>query len=897
MTVRTLAACISAFSLCTVAGAQQTIIAQWNFNNNALSDLTPPPSVGSGSASFFGGAGPNTPSGYATGGTGGQAPTASSDLSFPNTAWNTTIYAPQATDSGQRGVEFAVSTLGFTGITLTYDMRHSTTASRFIRAFYSVDNGVTWVPSTIWEHQGNGDAWDNGRLLDLSSVAAVNNRPSLRIRIAPVFNPNAWTMQATPFTAFGPNAAYTPARLTSTYGTGGLGGGTLRYDMVTIAGTAVTATPIGVPQASASPAAACNTGSPITLAATVTPGQNPESSGLVVTANLSPIGGPASAPLAPLGNGEWTLATSVAPGTAVGPKSIIISAVDAQGRTASGTATLTVADCATASTAPVVISQVYGGGGNTDAPINADFVELFNRSANPVSLEGWSVQYASPTSAGGFANASDRVILSGVLSPGQFALVRFSDAGTVGSPLPPADFATATGLGGLGNTGGRVALARTTALLGAACTSADVVDLVGYGNAICFEGAGSTAAPSNTVGVVRKQSGLQDTNQNFNDFLLAAPAPRNRASGGAIAVYPIAQTIPPCDGSPVEIASTVIPSAGASSVTVTANLTAIGGPAAAPLSNNGSAFTAAFTLPVGLPAGEKLIPITATDNLGRTDTRTLSLLTASCRPTATPVVISAFFGGGGNANALWNADYVELFNRSQTPVDVTGWSLQYASAAGAGGFAAQVNLSPLGVIPAGGYRLIRMGAVGGGGLPLPDADLVATPAISLDNQFGRLALVRTLTGLGQSCTASEIVDLVGYGASAACFEGVAPTENLSNLLAAERRNGGCQDTNNSAVDFLVAPPGLPRNASTPLNLCPPVIIACNLADVTGIGGPPSGPDGLLTGDDFNAFIGAFAAGEALADLTGIGGPPAGPDGLITGDDFNAFIAAFASGCP
>jgi hypothetical protein len=73
--------------------------------------------------------------------------------------------------------------------------------------------------------------------------------------------------------------------------------------------------------------------------------------------------------------------------------------------------------------------------------------------------------------------------------------------------------------------------------------------------------------------------------------------------------------------------------------------------------------------------------------------------------------------------------------------------------------------------------------------------------------------------------------------------------------------------------------------------------ACNLADLTGIGGPPSEPDGLLTGDDFNAFISAFAAGENLADLTGIGGPPSEPDGLITGDDFNAFIAAFAAGCP
>ena len=77
---------------------------------------------------------------------------------------------------------------------------------------------------------------------------------------------------------------------------------------------------------------------------------------------------------------------------------------------------------------------------------------------------------------------------------------------------------------------------------------------------------------------------------------------------------------------------------------------------------------------------------------------------------------------------------------------------------------------------------------------------------------------------------------------------------------------------------------------------PPPRSAC-LADLTGIGGPPSTPDGLLTGDDFNAFIAAFAAGELLADLTGIGGPPSPPDTLITGDDFNAFIAAFAAGCP
>ncbi len=42
----------------------------------------------------------------------------------------------------------------------------------------------------------------------------------------------------------------------------------------------------------------------------------------------------------------------------------------------------------------VVISQVYGGGGNSGATYTHDFIELFNRGGSPVSLAGWSVQYA-----------------------------------------------------------------------------------------------------------------------------------------------------------------------------------------------------------------------------------------------------------------------------------------------------------------------------------------------------------------------------------------------------------------------------------------------------------------------------------------------------------------------
>jgi predicted extracellular nuclease len=50
-----------------------------------------------------------------------------------------------------------------------------------------------------------------------------------------------------------------------------------------------------------------------------------------------------------------------------------------------------------AADSPVVISQVYGAGGNANAVWNRDFVELFNRSGERVSLKGKSIQYQSAT--------------------------------------------------------------------------------------------------------------------------------------------------------------------------------------------------------------------------------------------------------------------------------------------------------------------------------------------------------------------------------------------------------------------------------------------------------------------------------------------------------------------
>ncbi|SEG55201.1 hypothetical protein SAMN04489712_106212 [Thermomonospora echinospora] len=180
----------------------------------------------------------------------------------------------------------------------------------------------------------------------------------------------------------------------------------------------------------------------------------------------------------------------------------------------------------------VVISTVYGGGGNTGAPLTHDFVELFNRSSSPVELAGWSVQYTSATGTGHFA--ANRVNVTGTLEPGQYLLIQMA-GGANGAPLPPADV---TGSIAMGATGGKVALVRSTQGLAcnggsAPCTEtqqAQIADLVGYGNANFHEGAGPAPAPSNSSAVVRASGGCADTDDNAADFTVADPAPRNTGS-------------------------------------------------------------------------------------------------------------------------------------------------------------------------------------------------------------------------------------------------------------------------------------------------------------------------------------------------------------------------------
>ncbi len=56
----------------------------------------------------------------------------------------------------------------------------------------------------------------------------------------------------------------------------------------------------------------------------------------------------------------------------------------------------------------LVVSQIYGGGGNTGATYTHDYIEIFNRGTTNVSLDGKSLQYASAAGTGALGREQRR---------------------------------------------------------------------------------------------------------------------------------------------------------------------------------------------------------------------------------------------------------------------------------------------------------------------------------------------------------------------------------------------------------------------------------------------------------------------------------------------------------
>ena len=178
--------------------------------------------------------------------------------------------------------------------------------------------------------------------------------------------------------------------------------------------------------------------------------------------------------------------------------------------------------------AQVVISQVYGGGGNGGATLRNDFIELFNKGAAPVNVANWSVQYASAT---GTTWQVTTIGAGSTIGPGRYFLIQQAQGAGGSQSLPTPD---AIGTLAMSGTSGKVALSNiNAALTGAAPAGSALQDIVSYGSATAIEGS-PTPALTNTTAALRNGAGCDDSNNNSADFTVGAPAPRNSASAALV---------------------------------------------------------------------------------------------------------------------------------------------------------------------------------------------------------------------------------------------------------------------------------------------------------------------------------------------------------------------------
>ncbi len=207
------------------------------------------------------------------------------------------------------------------------------------------------------------------------------------------------------------------------------------------------------------------------------------------------------------------------------------------------------------------------------------------------------------------------------------------------------------------------------------------------------------------------------------------------------------------------------------------------------------------------------------------------------------LVISQVYGGAGCGTAgcsTYQNDYIELYNRSNTAVTCTNCSVQYAAATGT---AWQVTPLPATItVQPGKYYLVAESFGANGVSPIPTPDTTGTIAMSAT--AAKVALVNSTTALSGACPALNgsgspaVLDFVGYGATANCFEGAGTAPAPSTTTAAIRNGGGNVDTDANSTDFQALAP-TPRNSASAANAVAPT--AANGIVNGSITNPSGGP--------------------------------------------------------
>jgi hypothetical protein len=202
------------------SAANADTLVRFNFNSNPADASTSTgsiaPSFGAGTASLVGG----VTGAFASG-------VGSTDLTATdNTGWQTTGYAVASTGDKTRGVQFLINTTGYNNVVFSYDLRHSNTSSQWEQVQYTL-NGTSFIDIAQFS-VAVGDAWANGRTVDLSGIAGVANNANFGVRVLSTFAPSSTN--------------YAASTVGSNYGAAG----TWRFDNVAVTGSVVVAS---VPEA------------------------------------------------------------------------------------------------------------------------------------------------------------------------------------------------------------------------------------------------------------------------------------------------------------------------------------------------------------------------------------------------------------------------------------------------------------------------------------------------------------------------------------------------------------------------------------------------------------------------------------------------------------------------
>lgn len=180
----------------------------------------------------------------------------------------------------------------------------------------------------------------------------------------------------------------------------------------------------------------------------------------------------------------------------------------------------------------------------------------------------------------------------------------------------------------------------------------------------------------------------------------------------------------------------------------------------------------------------------------------------------THLMIAEVYAGGGNSGAVYTHDYVVLYNPTDSPVNLSGWSVQYASAGGTFGTSVSVLTSLSGSISSGGYFIIRESSNSSVGAALPYYDL--SGSIGLGASAGKVALVHSTNAIS-GLSDPNLIDFVGYGVTASLYEGTGRAPAPSNSTSIRRKSLGTQDRDDNSVDFVVSTPGA-GNPPLPIEL-------------------------------------------------------------------------------